>query len=118
MKVSKIVWNNRDADEATVTVGDGTFAVDVFCQPCKFSIGQSLSLLHCLDAKEMMTVEKSTADGFQKRDGFFNYSVVGVVGGQRSYVQVGDLKIHAGHEVPGDVSDGDRVIFNANRLSC
>src|SRR5882672_1419701 len=98
MKVSRIKWLSKAAEEALVIVTDGTQEIGAYCQPCDYSVGEEVSRpLTTLAVKELHEIDPST--GIQcadKQSTGLGYEIVAkVVNSKSGLLSVGDIRIES-----------------------
>jgi hypothetical protein len=109
---------DESADEALLTIGDGRYSCEAYCQPCSAQVGHTLT--HPLTAFYTTGIERQAANaiiGFAKGAPPFGWLVCGEVTDRSSrLVRVGDIQVKLDVPLPGDVADGEFVSFSSSRL--
>ena len=106
------------AEEVLLTIGDGKYSCDAYCQPCSVEVGYILN--SPLIAFETGSIERQSSDasvGFSTGASPFGWLVCAEVADLvTSLVRVGEIQMEVDRPLPGDVLDGEVVSFSCARL--
>lgn len=118
MKVKEIRWIDKDSDEASAIVSDGTYECLAFSHPCHHGVGDEIKEpLHSLDEPSVVRVEQQEVK-LRQQSGTdnWNHELIGqVLDKDKNLIQVGQLKIVL-NSLPGDIANGDFVECCSSRL--
>lgn len=112
-----IEWLDKDAEEAVLTISDGTHSLRCFAHPFRGVRGAPVaSPLATLDAENVVRAPAQSVDVRPVGSGF-KHEVIGVVSKTLPpTVRVGDLLLELDVSLPGDVSVGELVEFVTDRI--
>jgi hypothetical protein len=117
-RVLKRTVLDESAEEALLTIGDGRYFCEAYCQPCSAQVGDALT--RPLIAFDTAGIERQPADsviGFGKGPPPFGSLVCGEVTNRRyRLVRVGDIQVKLDVPLPSDVVEGELVSFSSSRL--
>ena len=119
MFVKSINWLDQQAEEAEVSVSDGSWECKAYSMPCSCSVGDYLKdPLFCLGATSVVKAVPSEPK-LSKLQDKSRYEIVGqIVDHSNSVVCVGTLRFNVDQPFPGDLKLGDWVQFTVDRISC
>jgi hypothetical protein len=117
MKILKIDWMDSEHIEGILTLSTDGNLFEVFCHPCKFKEGDEIrNPIHAGDPENIFRVEPQQTY-IKKIGNAFRHEVLGRVEDIKiPLIHVGDIKIELGGRLPGDISQGEFVIFQTVRL--
>lgn len=117
MKILKIYWLEESIKEGILTLSDGENDFEVFSHPCSFSEGDILDRrLHAMDPEHIVRVEPEKPYIKKVGDAFEHKILAKVVDAKVPVVSVGDILIELGGRLPGDVSEGEYILFITSRI--
>ncbi len=120
MKITKLNWISKAAQEAELTVSDGTHECLAFSQPCKVQLNENLiEPLHAMDVENLMKViDQNQSENIERvNDSYFShYCIAKVIKIDESIVSIGGIIIELECAIPGWAKEGDLVEFNCSRL--
>jgi hypothetical protein len=114
--IISVEWLDKGAEEAVVTVSDGSHSIRCFAHPFRGQAGAPVSSpVMTLDAEHFVRVTDRMAE--VRAVGDFKHEIVGIVT-QTSppTVRAGEIFIKLDAPLPGDVKAGDLVEFVAERI--
>lgn len=117
MKILKIDWMEESIKEAVLTLNDGENDFEVFSHPCPYSEGQDITQpLYAMDPENIVRVEPQKL--FIKKIGSaFEHEILAkVVNSKVPLVSIGTVYIELGGRLPGDIVEGEYVLFKTGRL--
>lgn len=118
MKVEKVFWISRDAEEAEVRLSDGERVCVAFCQPCEYEEGALVDgPLRAFITKAVMLSRGDQVALERISDTSFAHKCVGrVVDVQQGLVEIGGFEIELDESIPAGASRGDLIDFECARL--
>ncbi|NER00768.1 MAG: hypothetical protein F6K30_29415 [Cyanothece sp. SIO2G6] len=117
VRVKKIEWLSRDAEEALVHITDGIFDCIAFSQPCKKKTGDIIEqplLVFGTYAIEVIDVNTVSIHRAGSTLGYEIYAKVMDV--KRGIISVGSLEFELDIPLPGDVDKGCIIRFICQRI--
>lgn len=117
MKILDINWMDDEQKEGILTLSTGTQEFQVYCYPCKFTKGDVITLpLQSLDDQNLVRVNEHQYSIEPIGNTFENQIIARVEDSKKGIVSVGQIKIELGVNLPGDISEGETVLFTSMRL--
>ena len=117
MKVEKLNWTSKPAQEAELTITDGKYSCMVFCQPCDYEVGDIIDSLHAFMAKEVMLSNSDHVSIEALADKVLSHRVTAIVEDWvENLVKVGSILIELDCAIPGGIESGMLVDFACSRL--
>jgi len=120
MKITKVTWISKSAQEAELIVSDGTYECLAFSQPFNMQLNENLmEPLHAMDVDNLMKVinqgERESIERVSESY-FSHHCVAKILSREQSLVSVGEIIIQLENLIPGWAKEGDLVEFNCSRL--
>ncbi|WP_345843359.1 hypothetical protein [Shewanella algae] len=117
MKVEKLNWTSKSAQEAELTITDGEYSCIAFCQPCEYEKGAEVDYLHAFMAKEVMLSNSGLVSIEALEEKVLPHRVTAVVEDRlENIVKVGSIIIELDCAIPAGVDKGMLVDFECSRL--
>lgn len=119
MKVTRIDWLAKAADEALVIVTDGTYEIAAYSQPCEFAVGEKLSMpLMALGVQGLRVIPDDAPEpSIIKRATGLGYEIAGEVADRESrLIAVGGIRIESDVPLAKDIKNGATVVFSCDRV--
>ena len=118
MRIESIRWLSKPAQEAEVTVSDGSFTCEAYSMPCNASVGDVLlQPLHLFGVRIAMRIETGTIGIRKSSELGLGQQVVATV---RSFgegrLSVGGIELVLDDPLPGGIQDGDMVKLDCARI--
>ncbi len=118
MKIERLVWISKSAQEAELYITDGTYQCISFSQPCEHKEGDIINVpLHAFMVKNVML--SYSEEVFIEQVGVNNLPhrcTAIVVNRNDALVKVGSIVIELDSIIPGGVEEGMLVNFECSRL--
>lgn len=118
MKVSKISWLSKSAEEAEVEIVAGQFSCTVFSHPCNVSVGEKIvEPLHIFSAKNIMLSDHAVPEITKISESSLSQRIVAqLIDGPSKMLAVGEIKLVLEEYLPGGIVEGNFVQFTCARV--
>ncbi len=117
MNILRIKWMDDELTEAILTLSTEDSEFEVFCHPCRFKEGDKIvGFLDALDPENIVRVDPQHTY-IRKIDSAFKHEILGKVENAKiPLISVGQIKIELGGKLPGDIVNGEFVLFRTIRI--
>ncbi|MVW83197.1 hypothetical protein FCL51_11775 [Elizabethkingia anophelis] len=119
IKVNKIEWLSKEANEAEVYLSDDNFNIICFAHPFDKNIGDLITQpLYTLNTKEVDKLSDEDKIFMVESNGDnFEYRLTGqVINKENNYIRIGDFTISLDISLPNDIEEGDFISCTCDRV--
>jgi hypothetical protein len=118
VKIYKINWLSKEAQEAEVYLSDGDFSIVCFAHPFNQALGDIITLpLHSLNTQEIYIQKHEKKVSIQREGESFKYKLSGrVINNVSNHVKIGEFIIALDVPLPGDIEISNYISLTCDRL--
>ena len=117
IKIEKIVWMSKEANEAEIYLSDGKFNIISFSHPFNGSEGDLFDgILYGFNATRIFSSEEKKFS-IEKSSDYFGYLFIGIlIDSKMKHVKVGEFVIELDNDIPLDILENTYISFECERI--